>query len=319
MQKNMLIAVGGGSVSAAASMAFFSGTPGALLFVCMTTLPLFLVALSMGPTAGMVACVAGLFVAFLVGDILNAGSYGLLHAFPAWLVFRHVLRQSENSTGDRIWAPVGHILGLLTLVGASLILVAGLFVADINGGIQGTIRVHLNQVFSVMSLNLGKGDLENLTDMLVAMLPGAMGASWVLITVLNVSLAQSVLVKSAKNIRPSPSFTSLTLPQWVAVPMLVAGVVSVLTSGDVRYMAQNMTIILAFPYFFLGLAVTHWAVDHVKNFRTPLFIGLYLILLFSGWAVMLVMALGMLEQWAGIRHRFSRNERISSSDLDIDT
>jgi hypothetical protein len=318
MQKNMLIAVGGGSLSAVASMAFFNGTPGALLFVYMATLPLFLVTLSLGATAGMVACAAGLFVAFLMGGIFNAGSFGLLHAFPAWLVSKNCLVQTDNPDGSKAWTPVGQVLGLLAMACGGIVLLTGFYVAGLDGGIQGTIRTHLDEVFSVMALDLGDDAIGDLVAMLVSLFPGAMGAAWFMMTIVNALAAQSVLVRSGKNIRPTPDFKTFALPHWVAIPMLIAGVISLVSTGDVRYMAQNMTMILAIPYFFLGLAVAHWAIGHLRDFRIPLFIGFYIILVASGWALMLVTALGMLEQWAGLRNRFSRDERNSSNNLDID-
>lgn len=291
MQKNMLIAVGSGSLSAVASMAFFNGTPGALLFVYMATLPIFLVALSMGPALAMVACTAGLFVAFLMGGIFNAGSFGLLHAFPAWIVSKNSLRQEINADGVTVWTPMGQVLGLLAMACSAIIILASLYIADGDGGIQSVVRAHLSEVFSVMALDLGGVGTQSLIDTLVALFPGAMGAAWFLMTIVNALVAQSILVKSTNNIRPTPTFSALTLPHWVVVPMLVAGLVSLLTSGDVHYMAQNLTMILAIPYFFLGVAVAHWAIGHVKNFRTPLFIGFYVILVASGWALMLVTAI----------------------------
>ncbi|MBT3559029.1 MAG: DUF2232 domain-containing protein [Rhodospirillales bacterium] len=314
----MLIAVGSGSLSAVASMAFFNGTPGALLFVYMATLPIFLVALSMGPVLGMIACTAGLFVAFLMGGIFNACSFGLLHAFPAWIVSKNSLASETDADGVQVWAPVGQVLGLLAMACGAIIILASLYIAGGDNSTQDVVRSHLNEVFSVMALNLGDAGTRSLIDTLVALFPGAMGAAWFMMTIVNALVAQSILAKSDKNIRPTPTFASLTLPHWVVVPMLVAGLVSLLSSGDVHYMAQNLTMIFAIPYFFLGLAVAHWAIGHVKNFRTPLFIGFYVILVASGWALMLVTAMGMLEHWSGIRSRFSQNEHDQSNNLDID-
>mgnify|MGYP006893821163 FL=1 len=55
MSKDMLIAIGGGTLSAFASLAFMSGMPGALLAVYLAPLPLLLVGLDHGIKAATAA------------------------------------------------------------------------------------------------------------------------------------------------------------------------------------------------------------------------------------------------------------------------
>ncbi|MCZ6608106.1 MAG: DUF2232 domain-containing protein, partial [Alphaproteobacteria bacterium] len=93
MSKDMLIALGGGGLSAAASMTFLMGSPVALVFVYLAPLPLLLVGLGLGAKAVAVAGVAGFMVAGLIGGATTAGLYGLLNALPAALVVRQALMQ----------------------------------------------------------------------------------------------------------------------------------------------------------------------------------------------------------------------------------
>lgn len=307
MQKNMIIAVGGGGLSAAASIAFLVGTPGALIFAYLATLPIFLISFSLGPVAATAAGVSGFVIAGLLGGALAAGIYGLIHALPAWLIARQSLLQTQSPDGRTMWYPVGSILGSLSLFCAGFMAGVGLFLMGSVDSLPGLVGAYLNDAFGFMAPAMNSADLTGMVDMLVTMFPGAMGASWVLMLVVNALLAQSVLVRMGNNIRPSPRFTNLALPQWLAWPMVIMAAIGLLASGDIRYIAQNTAIVLAVPYFFLGLSVIHWAVRRL-TFATPLLVGLYLVLLISGWALLFVAALGMAEQWTGLRKRFSTND-----------
>lgn len=307
MQKNMLMAVSGGGLSAVASMAFFTGSPGALLLVYVSMLPLFMVAFGLGYTAGLIAFGTGLLVALGIGGTVNAVSYGILHTFPAWLVSRHYLNTTTDRNGQQSWAPVGDALGVVALAVASIIVLGGLYIAGDVSNIRAVVSTHISNVFTIMGLELAKAEFAHLRDMLVTVFPAAMGVSWIVMTILNALLAQNLVTRLNTNVRPTPSFINMELPQWIAVPMIVSAVVTVATDGEIRYLAQNLTIVLAVPFFFLGLTVAHWAVRQVRGFRTLLIIGFYLILMISGWALAIVAAIGMAEQWWGLKGRFSQN------------
>lgn len=312
MQKNIIIALGGGGLSAAASMAFLTGTPGALLFAYLAALPIFLIAFSMGPIAATTAGLGGFIFAGLLGGAISAAVYGMVHALPAWLVSRQSLLQTTTPDGTTAWYPVGTILGSLSLFCAGFMGGAGLFLMGSVDTLHGLIGGYLHEAFAFMAPAMTAVELQGVVDMLVSIFPGAMGASWVLMLVVNALLAQSILVRLGKNLRPSPSLADMTLPQWLAWPMVGMAAIGLLASGDIRYIAQNTSIVLAVPYFFLGIAVVHWAVRRL-SFATPLLVGFYLILFMSGWALLLVAALGMAEQWTGLRNRFSTTDHDQSS------
>ena len=71
------------------------------------------------------------------------------------------------------------------------------------------------------------------------------------------------------------------------------------------YLALNAAIVLLVPFFFAGLAVVH-AFAGGRQARTLLLMVFYFFLLVSGWPIAMVVGLGVIEQWAGLRRRFSR-------------
>ena len=78
MLKETLIAIGAGVLSATLATAFLSRAPGALIFVYLASLPLFMAGLALGPKAAMVSSAVGFMVAGLVGGVLSAGVFGLM-------------------------------------------------------------------------------------------------------------------------------------------------------------------------------------------------------------------------------------------------
>jgi hypothetical protein len=69
-------------------------------------------------------------------------------------------------------------------------------------------------------------------------------------------------------------------------------------------MAHNLVLILAAPYFFLGLAVVHSLARLAPSkvfVLTTFYVALGVFFAFAGAAVV---GLGVIEQWAGVRRRF---------------
>ena len=102
------------------------------------------------------------------------------------------------------------------------------------------------------------------------------------------------------NLRPSPAYAGLELPQWMTWPLLGSAALALLGSGEIEYTGRNLAMVLAVPYFFLGLAVIHtWA--RRLSFTGLILASFYLVLLLSGWVMLVVAGTGMLEQWRGLR------------------
>ncbi len=306
-QKNILMAVGGGSLSAVASLAFLSGVPGGLLFVYFAMLPIFMVAFSMGTTAVSIAALSGIVIAGTLGDSVTAAAYGAFHALPAWFISRQSLASYQTQDGSIAWRTPGAVLSSLSVLCAVMMIFGALLFSNITTmGIEQGINTILREAFAQVIPNMDNEELAQMIGTMASIFPGVMGGSWVIMIVINTVLAQSFVVRMDKNIRPTPSYLNMDLPQWAAWPLVISAAASLILSGDANYIAQNSAIILATPFFFLGLSVIHWAVRRI-SFSVALLSFFYLIMIMSGWAILLVAGIGMIEQWAGIRSRFSDN------------
>ncbi len=311
MSKDMLIAVGGGGLSAAASMTFLMGSP-AMVFVYLAPLPLLLVGLGLGTKAGAVAGVTGVIIAGLTGGATTAGLYGLLDALPAALVVRQALMQRPTGPAGSVqWYPVGSILGWLTVLGAGIFLTAVLASHAIGeAGIEGSVSTYLDRAVTIMVPALGETERATAVARFTPLFPGFVVASWLVMTAVNGALAQAVLVRMGRGLRPRTALADLKLPEWMSVLLVASAAVALLGPGELEYIGRNLVIILVVPFFFLGLAVIHTLARHAVPMAMLLavfYFVFYGLLLFTGWTAMMVVAgIGLIEQWGGgLRRRFA--------------
>ncbi len=314
MSKDMLIALGGGGLSAAAFMAFLAGSPGALtlVIVYLAPLPLLLVGLGLGAKAGTVAGVTGFMVAGLAGGAMAAGPYGLLNALPAALVVRQaLLHRPAGPAGGVQWSPVGAILCWLTVLGAAIFLMAVLAShAAGEAGIEGAVSTYLDRLLEAVAPSLfGEGERANWVARLTPLFPGSVVVSWLVMTAVNGALAQALLARMGRGLRPRTALADLKLPEWMSTLLVASAAVALLGPGEVEYIGRNLVIILAAPFFFLGLAVIHALARRAVPMATLLgvfYFVFYGLLLFTTWAALTVVAIGLIEQWGGgLRRRFA--------------
>jgi len=302
MLKAGVIALGGGGLSAAASVAALFGTSGGVVFAYLAPLPLLLVGLGLGSGATAIATAAGILAVAVFGGVPAAGVYGGMHAFPSWLIVHQMLMQKPAS-GGAASRSIGSVLCWLAVIGGVIATVTAVMGRG-EAGIEGSVRDLLAGAASVAAPNLADVDRETFVGYLAPLFIGASGVTWLLMLVVNAVLAQSVLARRGWNLVPTPKWSALTLPEWMTWPLVGTAVVALVSSGDMEYLAHNLVLIFAAPYFFLGLAVVH-SLARLTPRRgfvlTAFYVTLGLFLAFAGAAVV---GLGVIEQWAGVRRRF---------------
>jgi hypothetical protein len=305
MRKATLIAIGGGGLSALTSLLALAGTPAGAFAAYFAPLPLLLVGLGLG--AGMVplAGLVGVATIGTFGGLTAAALYGGIHALPSWLVVRQALDgASAAAPASGPFRPIGGIVCSLAVFAAALSVVA-IFAATGAEGIEVSLGEFLEATLALALPTVAEADRSKLIEGILPMFVGAAAATWVLMMVVNSVFAQSLLTKRGWNLRPNPRWSDLALPQWMAWPLVGAAVVGLVAEGDVRFLARNLVVVFTVPYFFLGLAVIHALVRRLPS-KTLVLTAFYLTLgLFFLFAAAVVAAVGMIEQWAGIRRRFA--------------
>lgn len=313
MAKEGLIAVGAGAVSAIAALSLLSGSAVALPFFYLAPMPLYLVGLGYGVKAAAFAALGGTMVAGLFGSAASVGAlvaalpYAAAWGLPAWLVCRLALAGPADGTGaapgeNRI--PAGQVLVAIATMGFAAVAVSAVYAAIHGVSLEHEIRGFLGAGFRRIGLTLSSEAQKQAVAGMAALFPGMAAASWLLMTVISATLAQTILARTGRSLRQSPKYADLRLPEWVSWPLVGSAVLVLVSSGDLEYTARNLTYVAAVPFFFLGLAAIHTIVRRVPA-AAAILTGVYFVVAISGWAQMIVAGLGIMELWVGVRQRFA--------------
>lgn len=308
MDKRALLAVGGGGVSALVALTAFMGAPGGLLLFYLSPLPLMMVGLALGTPAIGLALAGGFLLVALVGGLPAAGLYAGMHALPSGVVTVQALMRRVGGANDDpdAWYPIGGILTALTGLATVLAVAMALSLSG-HGGIEAGVRGVIDQVLTLTATGFGEGDRLRFAGAITPYFLGASAVGWLAMIVLNAILAQVLLARRGWALRPTPRWSALTLPDWLTWPLVGAAAVALLASGDLSYLAHNLVVIIAAPYFFLGLAVVHQAVATTRARGVLLAAFYFALIIFFLLAATLVTGVGVAEQWVGVRQRLRGN------------
>lgn len=312
MSRHLFIVLGGGA-SAILSIAFVTGSPAMLLLANLAPLPLFLVGLGFGPTAGTLAVLVGLALSGVLGGLLAAGMFGLVHAVPSWLALRQALLRRTAADGSASWYPLGAVLCWLTAFAAALLVVAALFSHGQGDSFRDAVSWYLEQIVQVLLPVVSDAERGRILAALVPFFPGSAVVSWLAVIAGNGLLALAILAKSGQSLRPRPTSRDAVLPDWMSWLMVATAAVALLGSGDLEYIGRNLAMITAAPFFVLGVAVVHVLARRV-HVRLPLLVAFYVVLFMFGWARMAVVGLGLIEQWVGVRRHFATSNPVREDE-----
>lgn len=294
-------AIGCGVVAACLYLAVLLGSPGALILVYLTQLPLFLAGLWLGTGAAAVAGLAACAVMLAVSDVAAAALFAALNAGPVLLLVRQALLARRDADGGIHWYPLGMLAASLTLLALAGMAVALVLMGGPDGlqsALTGIVGHALDHI-ATQTLS----DRDAIAATIAAIVPGTIALSWMVMAVINASLAQGLLVRFGANWRPSPDLASLTLPYWLAL-LLGFAAAATIVGGAARLIGVNVMIALFLPFCLAGLAVLHAAARRLAH-PAPALIAFYTMSGFFGWPLLAVAVLGLLENWLGLRRRLA--------------
>jgi len=305
MPKEVLIAIAAGLLSAMLALSVTTGSTISVLFVYLAPLPLMIMGLGFGSLMATIGTASGVIAVFVGSGWFPALIFALINGLPAVLVAQLALRSRTDEDGSVVWFPPGPILASLAATAAVLFLAVAILSGGSEGGIAEVVRSRLSAGLTVMAPNLSATELKEVVDILTAAFPAATAISWLAMTVITAVLAQWVLVRSSRALRPSPRMADLDLPDWSSWALVGAGILALIGEGQLEYIGHNLVVILAVPFFFLGLGIVHALVGRAP-FPGMMLVTFYMLLLMlSAWAALLVTGLGFIEQWACLRQRFA--------------
>ena len=308
MHNALLMAIGGGVLSALLYLSVMAGGLGTVILAYLGPLPLLMVGLGLGLRSFLIAGTVAVLAVAVVGGPLFGLSYGLANAVVVAVIVRQSLLARTAPDGTLEWYPPGLLLVVLTGLGLVGLLLAALLTLGDPGGLEGSVRQFLSIAFGDAAAGTAGAEepLSELIDGFAQVFPGMVVVSWLTMAIINAALAQGVLMRFGRNLRPAMRVAEVELPNWTPMLLAAAGVLALLGGeGQLGYLALNAAIVLLVPFFFAGLAVVH-AFAGGRQARTLLLMVFYFFLLVSGWPIAMVVGLGVIEQWAGLRRRFAR-------------
>jgi len=295
------VALACGGIGACLYLAVMLGTPGGLVLVYMTQLPLFLAGLWLGAGAAALAGLTAALVLLAASDLLGAAVFAAVNAVPVTLLVRQALLARRAGDGTVVWYPLGLLTAWMTALALAGIATALLLFGGPEG-LQATLRGVVGEALD----RVAQGPLPNRDQVaaaLAAVIPGIVAASWMVMLVANAALAQGLLARFGANWRASPDLAGLGLPLWLPVALGVAAA-AVMFGGTPRFVGVNMLIALSVPFCLAGLAVLHAAARRLSHPGMAL-VGFYMMGALFGWPFLAAAILGLLESWLGLRHRLA--------------
>jgi len=261
------------------------------------------VGLALGPKAAAVAAASGILFALAAAGVAAATVYASLQALPAALVVERALAHGSWAGNDGARAAGVALASLAVFV--ALLAGAIALIGAAGGGVETAVRGFLDRGLVLTMSGLPVDARERFIETAAPMFVGLTGVSWQLLIAVNGVVAQRLLSRCGRAIRPTPAWSKLTLPEWFAWPLVGAAAISLVTSGDAQYLARNAAMILATPYFFLGLTVVHALARRTAAKGVLLGVFYAVLVVFTLIAGAIVAGLGMIEQWVGLRERIA--------------
>jgi uncharacterized protein YybS (DUF2232 family) len=299
--KVILFALGGGALSAILALSLITGSGLALILAYLAPFPLFIVGLGNGGKASAIAAFSGIVFAWFIGGPYAGAIFATMSALPCWLAVRLALT-SRTVDGCEEWFPIGNILVTFAGYGCVLFVLAVFLLVDPTNSIVQLVKDFLLTILNTVAVALDAQAKEEFVERMYLFFPAMILISWMLMTLINATLAQGVLLKSAKALRPKPNYGDITLPDLVSWIFIACAAITVLASGDLEYITLNLSLVMAFPFLALGLSVVHKLV-RLTRFPGALLVAFYLLLLLSVWVALPVIGLGLIEQWIGLRKK----------------
>lgn len=300
MSRDMGLSVAAGLVSAVVFLSVLAGGNFGMPLLYLIPLPLALIGLSYG----MARAALSSFLAILVVAVAALGAvpvFLLIGPLPVLILVREVLKTRPGTEEPVRWAPAENALAWLALLGvvlmagfAALLAWQGEGLAEMAGKIAG-------QAVEAM-FEAGPASVKDVARAVwSALMPAILGIVWLSAMTLNGVVAQWTVTRAGHALRPSPAYSGILLPQWLAAAVLIAGAVGAAAPGDAGYVGRNAAVLLLSPYVLAGLAAIHRGLAGRNN--AGLLLALFYVVFFLsfGWTVGAVALLGLVSDWT--RHR----------------
>jgi hypothetical protein len=273
------------------------GGGGAVLLIYVAMLPLLLASLGHGVRSASVAAVVGAAVVYLWAGSLSAVIFVAMAGLPAIQIAQFVLASFGEKNGQIQWYPWGRLLVWLTGLGMVLLLAGLLTMPHGPEGLEVAVRSFVARMVEMFAGRLPEADRNSLATIQASLFPAGVVVGWLIMVIGNGLIAQVILARLGKALRPMPVMAELDLPLG-AVWLLAGSGVGMVFGGDVGYICRNLAMVALVPLVILGLASVHRTVASWPQ-ASMARVGFYGAFLVGSIKVVMALAvLGLVELWA---------------------
>jgi len=277
-------------------------TPGGVIMASFTQAPLFIAGLSLGLPAALMATAVASDSVMTAGGLLGGIVHALVNALPVLILLNRALLSRRAPDGGVEWYPPGLLVAWLSGLAAVTLGVLLTILAMGQGGMAGSVHRQIDLILPMFGPN--QESLRPLFEIVAPILPAIIVAAWMLVTMANGAIAQAITTGMRRALRPALKIAETELPNWLAIALVIAAGVVLLGHGLIGTIAANATVILLVPFVVLGLAVVHLATRGVRA-RGFLLGGLYAVTAILTWPLIVIIALGLIEQGFGLKRRIA--------------
>lgn len=292
-----------------ASAVFYGVAPasplGAMLVAVLVAAALFMAGLGLGTLAGAVASAAGILAVMAIHGPVGAATFALSFGVPVAILVRQTML-SRSVDGETEWYPTGFLAATLTILGLGMgaAYTAILPMLGVLEQAEALLRVFAEN-FAAGSGEITVEELMDQIKWVMRLLPGMLTGFWMLALLAGGVLAQAVLEKMKRNLRPRPDFAGIQLPNWMAAVAAVTMAGAMFVPDPVGLYAVSMAFAACFGFLIQGLAVVHAFNRKIKG-GMILMVIFYLLVFAPVWPAILLVLLGAVEQFAGFRRGWKK-------------
>jgi Predicted membrane protein (DUF2232) len=310
-----LIAVVAGLAAAMCYIVGLSFSAWGLFLVLLSPLPIFMAGLGGGATAGGIAGAVAV-VASLVyssSDPLLGSVFSMFFVLPAFFLARLAVLSRQDDAGKTDWFPLGGLAQALIVIGLLDVTLTAVVLSLSEAGLAGTVRQNLALIVGMVYADSAPQDYAVIIDQWDSLVFGALVAVVMVSLAATGALAQGLLASQGRNIRPTPQFWRLRLPNWPVVGVIVCVAVGFVAedlfgTSDavifVSYVSTGFALVFVVGFLLQGLAVMH-GMTRGQSFQFLILTGVYLVVItFQPFGALTFAAVGLADRWGNFRERF---------------
>ncbi len=305
MNRQLPIIIAIGLSSAVLYASALNGIAVGVLMTYLAQLPLFIAGLAMGIKATAVAGTAGIIALAIIGGHEPGLIYALTTALPVTILVTLALRKRLWTDGQEDWYPPGKLLQGAAVWGGVLLVLAAIVFGSFGNGFHASVAAFVGSLSEGFRQATGQNAPPDALAGIADILPAIGALSWMLMATVNGLLAQMLVTRFGKNLRPGLHMDEIHVPLTWAGLIAAAAALKYVLPGDLGYTMANLAVVLAYPLLFQGLSVVHAAMASVGAWTIG-YVAFYVTMLFFGWLALPVVALGLAEPVLKLRERLMR-------------